>query len=150
MRIELSRIHRIKTGNRLTVAFEIPATREDEYAALIEKGQPSDLYDVTISTLKRRRTTGWKSQNHRLNSHVMQIAKETGNDFGDIKMFVKRRAIARGLPLMARPNGDLVYSLVDGEPLPISESDMDTVQCGYVIDEINILASELGITLIEE
>lgn len=150
MRIELSRIHRIKTGNRLTVAFEIPASREAEYAALVEKGQPSDIYDVTISTLRRKRTTGWKSQNHRLNSHVMQIAKETGNDFGDVKMFVKRRAITRGLPFMTRPNGDIVYSLVDGEPLPISESDMDTVQCGYVIDEINILAGELGITLRED
>lgn len=150
MKLEFRRIQRIKTGNRLTVAFEIPATREAEYAELILKGQPSDLYDVTISTLRRKRTTGWKSQNHRLNSHVMQIAKETGNDFGDVKQFVKRRAIARGLPLMTRPNGDIVYSLVDGEPLPMSESDMDTVQCGYVIDEINILAGELGITLIEE
>lgn len=150
MRFELSRIHRIKTGNRLTVAFEIPATREGEYAALILKGQPRDLYDVTISTLRRKHTTGWKSQNHHLNGHVMQIANETGNPFDDVKMFVKRKAIARGLPLMTKPNGDLVYSLVDGEPLPKSEADMDTVECGYCIDESHVLASELGIVLIEE
>lgn len=150
MRIEFRRIHRIKTGKRLVVAFEIPENREAEYAALILKGQPSDLYDVTISTLRRRRTTGWKSQNHATNGFCQQIANETGNDFGDVKMFAKRRAIARGLPLMTRPNGDLVYSLVDGEPLPISESDMDTIQCGYVIDELKILAGELGITLRED
>ncbi|MFA5130467.1 MAG: hypothetical protein WC477_06180 [Patescibacteria group bacterium] len=150
MKLELPRIQRIKTGKRLVVAFEIPATREVEYAALILKGQPSDLYDVTISTLRRKRTTGWKSQNHRLNSHVMQIANETGQPFEDVKLFVKRRAIARGLPLMTRPNGDIVYSLTDKEPLAMSEADMDTVQCGYVIDEINILAGELGIVLREE
>lgn len=150
MKLELSRIHRIKTGNRLTVAFEIPATREAEYAALVEKGQPSDLYDVTISTLRRKRTTGWKSQGHHLNGHCQQISNETGQPFDDVKMAVKRKAIARGLPLMTKPNGDLVYSLVDGEPLPMSEADMDTIECGYCIDESHILAGELGITLIEE
>jgi hypothetical protein len=150
MKIELSRIQRIKTGKRLTVEFEIPATREAEYAALILKGQPGDRYDVTISTLRRKRSTGWKSQNRHFNGHCQQIANETGNPFDDVKMFIKRRAIARGLPLMTKPNGDLVYSLVDGEPLPISESDMDTVECGYCIDESHILAGELGIVLIEE
>lgn len=150
MKLEFRRIHRIKTGNRLVVSFDIPATRETEYAELILKGQPSDLYDMTIYTLRRKRSTGWKSQNHHLNGHCQQIANETGNDFGDVKMFIKRRAIARGLQLMTKPNGDLVYSLVDGEPLPKSEQDMDTVECGYCIDESHILAGELGIVLIEE
>ena len=149
MKLELPRIQRIKTGKRLVVSFEIPANREAEYAALILKGQPSDKYDVTISTLRKKRSTGWKSQNHRVNGHCMQIANETGQPFDDVKLFVKRQAIARGLPLMVRPNGDIVYSLSDGEPLPMSEADMDTVQCGYVIDEINILAGELGIILQE-
>jgi hypothetical protein len=150
MKLELSRVQRIKTGKRLVVAFDIPATRETEYAALILKGQPADLYDVTISTLRRKRSTGWKSQNHHLNGHCMQIAHEIGSPFDDVKMFIKRRAIARGLPLMTKPNGDLVYSLVDGEPLPMSEADMDTIECGYCIDESHILAGELCIVLREE
>ena len=150
MKLELPRIQRIKTGKRLVVSFEIPANREAEYAALILKGQPSDKYDVTIATLRKKRSTGWKSQNHHLNGHCMQIANETGNPFDDVKMFIKRRAIARGLPLMTKPNGDLVYSLVDGEPLPMSEADMDTIECGYCIDESHILAGELCIVLREE
>lgn len=150
MKLELPRIQRIKTGKRLVVSFEIPANREAEYAALILKGQPSDKYDVTIATLRRKRTTGWKSQGNHFNGHCQQIANETGNPFDDVKMFIKRRAIARGLPLMTKPNGDLVYSLVDGEPLPKSEADMDTIECGYCIDESHILAGELCIVLREE
>lgn len=149
MRIELSRIHRIKTDNRLTVSFEIPDTCEGEYAALVEKGQPNDLYDVTISTLRRKRTTGWKSQNHAVNGFCMQIANYTGEDFPSVKLYVKRQAIKRGVPIKTNTNGDILYSRFDGEPIPISESDMTTEQCSWCTEEARILASELGIILQE-
>jgi len=50
---------------------------------------------------------------------------------------------------MTNEKGEVVYSLIDGEPLPKSEADMDTVECGYCIDEAHQLAAEIEIKLKE-
>ena len=150
MELKLSMAQRLKTGTADTVSFTIPPSRRFEYVELVKKGQPDDRYDVVISTPKRKRTTGYKSQNHHLNSHVQFIAQETGQDFEAIKLYAKRAAIPRGPPLKTKADGDVILSIADGGPVPISETEMDTVQCGWVIDELHILAGELGITLREE
>lgn len=150
MEIKVLGIHRLKSGSPRIVSLEIPAVREVEYRALVAKGQPADRFDFVLSTPKRKRSTGPWSQNHHLNGHCMQISHETGQDFDAVKLYVKRQAIARGLPLKTRPDGDVLYSLADGQPVPISETDMDTVQCGWCIEEVHILAAELGIILREE
>jgi len=98
----------------------------------------------------RPRSTGPKSQNHRLNGFVSQFCEATGNDFDDIKLHVKRRAMRRGLPPKQNERGEILYSRVDGDPLPMSERDMSVEQCGWVIAEIEQLAAEEGITLVEE
>jgi hypothetical protein len=149
MEIKVLGIQRIKTGSPRVVSFEIPAVREAEYRALVVKGQPVDRFDLVLSTMRKKRSTGPWSQNHHLNGHAMQIAHETGQNFDDVKLYAKRQAIARGLPLKLKPNGEIVYSIVDGQPIPISETEMDTIQCGWVIDELHILAAELGIILRE-
>jgi hypothetical protein len=138
------RTQRIKTGSRASVAFGIPAAHQAEYAELVRK-HPDGPFDVEISIPKRPRTTGENSQNHALNGIIQKIAHETGNDFADVKLYVKRAAFGRGLPFLTRADGSVVCSIIDGEPLPISESDMSTVECGYCIDEATILASELGV-----
>lgn len=150
MEIKVLGIHRLKSGSPRIVSLEIPAVREAEYRALVVKAQPADRFDLVLSTPRHKRSTGPWSQGNHLNGHVFQIANETGQDFAAVKLYVKRAAIARGLPLKQKPNGDIVCSIVDGEPVPISEADMDTVQCGWVIDELHILAAELGIVLREE
>lgn len=150
MKIELRNVQRRKTGERLVVAFDIPREAEGEYAALIIKGQPLDRYDLTIANYRRRRSTGYKSQNHHLNGHAMQIANETGQDFADVKLYIKRRAIKRGLPIKDDKDGNIVYSFLDGQPVPISEADMNTEQCAWCIEEAHVLAAELGIILREE
>jgi hypothetical protein len=43
--------------------------------------------------------------------------------------------------------GKLVYSKVTGEVLPESEANLSIVEAGYLIEEIQQLASELGINL---
>jgi hypothetical protein len=103
---------------------------------------------LTISTPHKARTTGYKSQNHAINGYIQQIANETGEDFGVIKLYCKMRAVKRGYPLMER-NGDLVYSKFTGEVLPESEAYISTVEAGYLIDEIQQVASEAGIVLEE-
>ncbi|MBU1081643.1 MAG: hypothetical protein KKB59_14270 [Spirochaetes bacterium] len=146
MKLKLSRITRIKSGTASIVSFQVPVERQAEYIALIKKC-PDHLFDVEISTPHKPRTTGENSQNHALNGTIQQIAMDTGNDFTDVKLYVKRRAYARGLPFLTKPDGTIVLSLVDGQPMPISETDMSTVECGWCIDEAMILASELGIIL---
>ena len=149
MEIKVLGIQRIKTGSSRVVSFEIPAVREAEYRALVIKAQPADRFDLVLSTMRRKRSTGPWSQNHRLNGHCAQIANETGQDFDAVKLYVKRMAIARGLRLKTKPNGEPLFSITDGEPVPISEADMTSEECSWVIEEVNILAAELGIILRE-
>lgn len=139
--------------------FDKP-TIDDRFGLIVTREQKAAIREIAYSVPSQQvcarfekphkpRTTGWRSQNKHFNGHVQQICEETGNDFGQLKVYVKRRAMSRGLPAMMNERGDIVYSLVDGEPLPMSEADMDTVQCGWCIDECHVLAAELGITLKE-
>ena len=102
---------------------------------------------VTLQTPQRPRTTGERSQNHFINGAIQQICEETGNDFDDVKMYVKQKAFRRGYPMKRDENGNIIYSLIDGQPIPESEAKISTVEAGYLIDEIIQLAAELGITL---
>lgn len=148
MNLRLPSLQRIKTGTPTIISFEVPRAYAKELGELFRKSP--EKIDVELSVPKRKRTTGYRSQNAKLNGSIQQIANETGNDFADVKLYVKRKAFARGLPFATKANGDIVYSLADGEPMPISEADMDTVQCSWCIEEVCILAQEMGIILREE
>jgi len=102
---------------------------------------------VLVETPRRHRTTGPGSQGNHLNGHIQQICEVTGNDFDDVKKYVKQMAIPMGYPILKR-RGIPVYDLW-GSPVGISERDCDTVQCGLLIDCAHRLASELGIILKE-
>ena len=92
-----------------------------------------------VSKARKPRTTGVKSQNHHINGHIQQICVETGNDFETVKMYTKKQAINRGYP----------FDTFRSDVIPWSESRADTIQAGYLIDEIHQLAAEIGITLKE-
>ena len=94
----------------------------------------------------RLRTTGWKSQNHHLNGHVAQIARETGNDAYDVKVGIKARAIKRGFP-----PSHLVHIKGRG-PIEVfkSEAECTTSECAMLIEECHQVSDELGIVLREE
>jgi hypothetical protein len=94
---------------------------------------------------RKVRSTGPHSQNHHYNSHVAQIARETGNEFLDVKIGIKVRAIKRGFPPpRVRKAGGRSYEVFK------SEADCDTLECSYLIDECHQVADELGIKLVEE
>lgn len=105
---------------------------------------PSSQLSLSISRPHRPRSTGRASQNHHLNGHIQQICQETGNDFADVKLYVKHLAIRRGYPVK-----DGVVSLRTGDPVPISESDASAEDCTLLIDEVHQLAAELNIQLRE-
>jgi hypothetical protein len=88
---------------------------------------------------RRLRTTGEKSQNHRINGFIQQIAESTGQDFDSIKIYCKGEAMARGYP----------FDTIKGKVIPWSETRIDTIQAGYLIDSIEQLAAEMGIVLKE-
>ena len=89
----------------------------------------------------RKRTTCKYGQNRHIWGHIQQIANETGNDIEDIEEYIKQKAIRRGYP--TRQNA------LTGEIKPISMKVINTVEAGYLIDELHQLASELGIILQE-
>ncbi len=97
-----------------------------------------DQLYVKIGKVRKPRTTGEQSQNHALNGIIQQICSHTGEDFGDTKMEIKRRAINRGYPFRTALGGD---------PIPQSETDCDTVECGLLIDEARDVASFCGVRL---
>jgi hypothetical protein len=94
----------------------------------------------------RPRTVGWKSQSHHFNGHCAQIARDTGNDFSDVKAGVKLRAIKRGFP---EPRVVKVKGRAPAEILK-SEADCTTVECAMLIEECHQIADELRIVLKEE
>jgi hypothetical protein len=101
-------------------------------------------YTVTkcpkCGAVKKPRTTGPFSQSHAINGAIAQIAQETGNDFDTVKLWCKRTAIQQGYP----------FDTFKGVIIPWSETRLDTIQAGILIDTIHRLAAELSIRLREE
>ena len=125
------------------VCFELPAPeyREALGRELAKcRDKNNDFALVTIQQPKRPRTTGEGSQNHHLNSHVMQIANETGNAFESVKDAVKMTACENlGYP----------YDDIDGRIVPQRERVCSTDECAKLIEAAHILAADLGIILNE-
>ena len=88
---------------------------------------------------RKARTTGERSQNHHINGHVMQICKETGNDFDTVKLWCKRESMQEGYP----------FDSFKSVAVPWSETRIDRVQAGILIETIHRLAAELNIRLVE-
>lgn len=104
---------------------------------------------MVLSVPEKPRTTGEKSQNHHLNGHIQFICQETGNDFSDVKKYVKQAAIPMGYPIKQNDKGDDVLDMY-GNPVGISEADCNTTECALLIEAVHMVAAELGIILPEE
>ena len=95
---------------------------------------------VTLQPPKRPRTTGEHSQNRHLNSHIMQICNETGNDFDSVKDAVK---------MLAVENMGYPYKTIAGRIVPQRERECSVEDCAKLIEAAHILAADLGIILQE-
>ena len=104
--------------------------------------------EVIIRPERKLRSTGDKSQSHHLNGHIQQICKETGNEFQDVKEYIKSKAVAMGYPMLMK-DGKVVVNPY-GEPKGISEADSSIEECSLLIEQAHMLASEYGIELREE
>lgn len=92
---------------------------------------------ITLDIPHKPRTTGDQSQSHAINGYISQITKVTGDDFDYVKMYCKRKAVSKGYPTT-------VTQL--GETIPKSESLIDTIEAGYLIDTIKEVGAFVGIT----
>ena len=136
-----ARLHRLKTKSISSLMLEIPESLHAAYTKLVEKGSPmGDWYDVTITTPKRKRSTGPESQNSHAWGHCQQIANETGNELSEVEHSAKERAIKRG------------YStkIVGGQMVPISQARASVEDLVHLIEEYHQIAAELGIILKED
>lgn len=87
----------------------------------------------------KSRTTGKASQNNKIWAMITDIAQETGNDIEDVENYAKERAMARGYPYK--------INRMNGRPMPLSMTEIDTVQASILIETLQQLAAELGIVL---
>ena len=88
---------------------------------------------------RKPRTCGPNSQNSHAWGHCTQIAQALGMEVYEVEYIAKVRAIKRGYPVSTKL----------GMMVPKSQADIDTVECGYLIDEYHQLAAENGVILTE-
>lgn len=138
----------MRTFNRIFPAKAFKMHWDEMRAVMHEIDDAGKQVHVLIEAEKKRRSTGYKSQNHHLNGHIQQIAMCTGQPFEDIKKYVKQKAIGMGYPMLMR-FGQPVTDLW-GNPQGISEADSTTEQCALLIEATHMLASELDIILQED
>ena len=128
------------TGRDVKLRF--PHGYEDALRVLdkrLKSKKASQVY-VKIGYPRKPRTTGDKSQNHHLNGHIQQICQETGDEFDDVKMEIKRRAIKRGYPTRTDSFRNVIAE---------SEGNASTVECGYLIEEAHDVAAFCNVKLRE-
>jgi len=128
--------------NPLVATVRFPGGWGDAVAVLrqdLARRKVTQAY-VKLGKPRKPRSTGEGSQNAHLNGHVQQIAAETGDEFDDVKMEIKRRAIKRGYPFHTDSFGNVV---------PQSEADASTEECAMLIEEAHDVAGFLNIRLKE-
>ena len=130
--------------NNDTVTFKVDKNILYNLIENLFKPMQKEHNGYILSDLKapsRPRTTGKFSQNSHIWGHLQQIANETGNDVSDLEDYIKSKAIKRGYPYhINQLTGQIVYA---------SMQNINTVEAGYLIDELHQLAGELNIRLVE-
>ncbi len=95
---------------------------------------------VKMGVPRKPRTTGKGSGSAHFHGHVQQICQYTGDDFDDVKMHIKRKAMKRDYPS---------HEDSFGEIHPDSEANISTVEESMLIDTAHEVASFLNLKLKE-
>lgn len=101
------------------------------------EGKYSGFMRLDIAPPYRPRTTGKDSQNNLIWKLITLIAEATGNELVDVEEAVKERACKRGYPYR--------INKITGRAKPKSMTEIDTVEAGYLIDELYEVCAEYGI-----
>ena len=123
------------------LSFEPPAPGTDERFVLLNilnlcRAKHGDYVRVTFQPPDKKRSTGYRSQNHKLNGMIMQICRETGSNYDAVKNKIKMIAVeTMGYP----------YEDFEGVITPKKERDCNTEECAMLIEAAYMLGADLGI-----
>ena len=95
----------------------------------------------------RPRSTGAKSQSHRINGFIAQIAQATGDDFETVKIRCKQKAISRGWPFITIEES--IGGVMHEYRVAMSEADASVEQASILIEAVEQYAAECGVELVE-
>ena len=113
------------------------------------KNKFGGLIRVAFSKPYARRTTGKNSQNNMIHGFAAQIANFIGDDIESVKAYCKEKAISLGYPVKRDDDGNVIISKLTDKPIPESSANVSTVEASILIEQIQLLAAELGIRLEE-
>jgi hypothetical protein len=130
--IEYTAEYKIRQGY---ITFRIP----DDYQILVnaEGEKCKGFMTVKFGKPRKPRTTGENSQNNLAWKLCTEIARALGIELYEVEYIAKVRAIKRGYPVV----------MTLGIPVPKSQANIDTVECGHLIDEYYMIAAENGIAV---
>jgi len=119
------------------ITFRIPDGYQIHVDAMGERCK--GFMTVRFGKPRKSRTTGEGSQNNASWGFMTQIAKATGHEVYEIEYIAKYRALKRGYPV----------NTCLGVRIPKSQTEIDTVENGYLIDELKQMAAEINLILKE-
>lgn len=132
---------RVKEVTDNSISFYLPV--ETAYKARLLKyiGKEPALV-IDFQKMRKKRSTGERSQNHHLNGHIGDIMKACGmttkKEYDQVKTEIKRIAhFTFGYP--ADRTGHFF----------LSEAEANSEQCAWLIEAAHLLASDLGVILTE-
>ena len=131
-------------AKRLMVLVTIPAGREAEALALAECVNARKIHQlyVKLGLPRKPRTTGYRSQNHRIHGNATQIAEYVGES--------KSKIISDAVDIAMGMHPDFpTYTDWKGRVMPVSESEWSTVEAAAVCKAFELIASTIGIELTE-
>jgi hypothetical protein len=140
MKIFKSTIKILEYSNH-KLKIEIPECDDSVFAYFYHNLQNVSEFELELMPPFKHRSTGYKSQNHRINGFVMQLANHTGYSFDELKYWIKQQSMSEGYPSKYAPNGDL---------MPISESEASVQDAIILIGTIERIAAELNFVLKEK
>jgi len=117
------------------ITFRIPDGYQIHVDSIGEKCKGYMM--VKFGKPRKPRTIGEGSQNNLAWKLCTEISRSLGIELYEVEYIAKVRAIKRGYPVV----------LTLGIPVPKSQADIDTVECGYLIDEYLMIAAENGVNI---
>lgn len=154
MKLILLRTRRMSTGTSQIISFHVPVDMRSLYADLIKKC-PDNIFDVEIFTPRKKRSTGYRSQNSHTHGHYEDIAEQLSSD--DVQYSPDE--IGRALKLMAMKSGEwpakrdrkgkTIIDPITKALEPMSEADATAAESARLIEFIHFWADSNGLWLTE-
>lgn len=155
MKLDLVHVRRLRTNDPRVVSFEVPLSHKADYAELVKKGQPVDRFDLRIETPRKKRSTGYRSENSHTHGHYADIAEQLSTDAlaytpEKIGQAIKKMAMKDGYwPPEMNSAGEPIVNPITKELEPRSEADSSVAESAELIEYIHQWADTNGLWLTE-